>query len=72
MSAVLPIKSLMTASPITIDASEPVENVQKLMSEKHIRHLPVTSNGKPISVLTDRDINLALLANRGLSGGETP
>lgn len=68
MSAVLPIKSLMTASPTTIDGSEPIENAQKIMSDKHIRHLPVTSNGKAIGVLTDRDINLALLANRGLSG----
>ncbi|MET0115836.1 MAG: CBS domain-containing protein [Sedimenticola sp.] len=70
MRAVLTIKSLMTRSPITIEGSEPIENAQKLMAEGHIRHLPVTSNGRAISVITDRDINLALLANRGLSGGD--
>lgn len=66
MTAQLTMADVMTASPLTVEMSDSVESAQKILVEKNIRHLPVTDSGKFVSVLSDRDINLALVANRGL------
>ena len=66
MLANITIGSVMTASPLSIEISEPVSAAKKIISEKGIRHLPVTNNGDLVSVLSDRDIKLALVANHGL------
>ncbi len=66
MSTQLTMGAVMTASPLTIEITDSVAQAQKILTEKGIRHLPVTSNGKFVSVLSDRDINLALVANQGL------
>lgn len=68
MNAIPAIKTVMTAAPLSIDIREPVRKAQELMNQKRIRHLPVMDGGKVVSVLSDRDINLALIANQGLEG----
>lgn len=60
------IQTLMTPSPLTIDYHATVKEAQRLMAERRFRHLPVVKEGKVISLLSDRDINLALVANHGL------
>jgi len=64
------IKVVMTKAPMTIDAAETVLSAQRILSEKGFRHLPVMKGGKPVSMLSDRDINLALVANHGLVKAE--
>jgi acetoin utilization protein AcuB len=52
--------AFMTPFPHTVDVDAPLEDAHTLMREHHFRHLPVTSNGGIVGVLTDRDINLIL------------
>lgn len=64
------MSDVMTASPLSIQINESLDTAQQLMSEKNIRHLPVLKNGNPISIITDRDINLAVAANKSLQAAE--
>ncbi|NOR52014.1 MAG: CBS domain-containing protein [Gammaproteobacteria bacterium] len=66
MSAIPLIKSIMTPSPHAIEKDGSVEQAQKIMLDCTIRHLPVVENSKPIGILSDRDIALALLVNNGM------
>ena len=50
----------MTPFPHTVDIDAPLAEAHQLMREHRFRHLPVTSNGKIVGVLTDRDISLIL------------
>ena len=50
----------MTPFPHSVDVDAPLWEAHKLMREHHFRHLPVTSDGALIGVLTDRDIKLVL------------
>jgi acetoin utilization protein AcuB len=52
--------AFMTAFPYSIEVDAPLEDAHKLMREHHFRHLPVTSAGAIVGVLTDRDIKLVL------------
>ncbi len=47
---------VMTPNPMTLDASSDVEVAMALMSEKKIRHMPVTEEGKVIGVISYRDL----------------
>jgi acetoin utilization protein AcuB len=55
-----PIKAVMTAFPYYIEGDQPVAKARAMMAEHGIRHLPVVKDGKLVSVVTDRDIRLAL------------
>ena len=50
----------MTPFPYSVEVDAPLEEAHKLMREHHFRHLPVTSAGAIVGVLTDRDIKLIL------------
>jgi acetoin utilization protein AcuB len=52
--------AFMTPFPYSIDVDAPLEEAHKLMREHHFRHLPVTSGGAVVGVLTDRDIKLVV------------
>lgn len=54
------IIAFMTPFPYSIDVDAPLEDAHKLMREHRFRHLPVTSEGKTVGILTDRDIKLVL------------
>ncbi len=64
------IGDVMTASPYSIDIKDKLVAAQQLMSDKAIRHLPVLEGKNAVSVLTDRDINLALAANKNVQAAE--
>lgn len=65
------IADVMTASPESIDINQTVVDAQRAMSQRKIRHLPVMEDGKVVSIITDRDINLAVSANKDLQAAET-
>jgi acetoin utilization protein AcuB len=52
--------AFMTPFPYSIDVEAPLADAHKLMREHHFRHLPVTSGGAIVGILTDRDIKLIL------------
>ena len=60
MKQIPPIKAVMTAFPHSVESEQPVAKAREMMTEHGIRHLPVVKDGKLISVVTDRDIRLAL------------
>lgn len=50
----------MTPFPYSIGETAPLEEAQAFMRMKRIHHLPVTHDGRPIGMLSDRDIKLVL------------
>lgn len=51
-----PIRDLMTPNPFTVTPQSSIEDCMKLMSGKHIRHLPVEDNGKLIGMISIGDV----------------
>src|SRR5215831_15938617 len=54
------IIAFMTPFPYSIDVDAPLGDAHALMRKHVFRHLPVTSAGAIVGVLTDRDIKLVL------------
>jgi len=53
--------AFMTPFPYSIDVEAPLEEAHRLMRAHDFRHVPVTSQGELIGVLTDRDIRLMVV-----------
>jgi len=49
----------MTAFPHHAEADDPLERARELMREHGIRHLPVVRDGRPVSIVTERDLDVA-------------
>jgi len=65
MAQTPPIRSVMTASPRTVDIDAPVRVAQDLMIDFEIRHLPVTERDRLVGILSDRDIAFASNSTTG-------
>jgi acetoin utilization protein AcuB len=52
------IQKYMTTTPLTIGSEQTIAKAASLMSEHHIRHLPVLHGGRLLGVLSDRDVKL--------------
>jgi acetoin utilization protein AcuB len=52
------IQKYMTPAPHSITAEQTLARAQELMSEHHIRHLPVLHGDRLLGVVTDRDLHL--------------
>lgn len=50
-----PISEVMTADLITISPEDSIEYCMEIMTEKHIRHLPVIENGKVMGMISIGD-----------------
>jgi CBS domain-containing protein len=50
------INELMTPNPITVSTNSSIEDCMKIMTEKHIRHLPVVDNDKLVGVISIGDL----------------
>jgi acetoin utilization protein AcuB len=50
------VGAYMTASPLTIGVEQSLAVARRLMSEHHVRHLPVLHGGDPVGVLSDREV----------------
>jgi len=55
------IRDVMTSPVITVDVEEKVEVCMTIMSERHIRHLPVTENDKLFGIISINDIVTAII-----------
>jgi acetoin utilization protein AcuB len=49
----------MTPFPYSVDMEDTVDGASEMMVERGIRHLPVTDKGKPVGVVSDRDVKRA-------------
>lgn len=51
-----PVREIMTSEVLTVTSEQPIEDCMKIMSESHIRHLPVVEDGQPIGMLSVMDV----------------
>jgi CBS domain-containing protein len=51
-----PVSTRMTHSPDTIEAGDTVEHAAVLMIHGGFRHLPVVEEGRPVGILSIRDL----------------
>lgn len=54
------VKSAMSPFPYSVTAEAPIAVARQMMSEHHVRHLPVTRDGALWGIVTDRDIKRLL------------
>ena len=52
----LPVSKIMSENVITADIDDNVERIAVCMRKNHIRHIPLTENGKIIALLSIRDL----------------
>lgn len=50
------VREIMTEAVITVDLKKPLDECMKLMTERHLRHLPVVSNGQLLGLLSIGDL----------------
>jgi CBS domain-containing protein len=55
------IKEVMTANLITISSDQRLEVAMLIMSDKHIRHLPVVDEGQLIGIISINDVVSAII-----------
>jgi acetoin utilization protein AcuB len=59
---VLFARDMMTRSVVTIGPDTPRNDIQRLMHEHAIRHLPVLEAGRLVGIVSDRDVRSAASA----------
>ena len=59
------VADVMTTQVIYGDADEDCQAVMRKMDEANIRHLPILSNGRVVSMLSIRDLMRAQIADAG-------
>ena len=61
------VSNVMTPKAISCTADTTVEEAEKLMAEHKIRHLPVVKDGRPLGMVSSRDIvAFRLLTNKAM------
>jgi CBS domain-containing protein len=64
-SAETTIKEVMTADPITVLPKDSIDLCMKIMTDKHIRHLPVTkANGELLGMVSIGDVVKFIIADQ--------
>jgi len=58
------IKEAMTANPITIKLSDSIDHCMELMTDKHIRHLPVVENDEVKGMVSIGDVVKFIIADQ--------
>ncbi|MEE9275323.1 MAG: CBS domain-containing protein [bacterium] len=57
------VQDIMTTNVIVISLDEKLDLVDEIMSEGHIRHMPVTQGGRVIGIVSQRDLLRARLSS---------
>jgi len=58
-----PVSDLMTKDVLTVSPNDSVEKCMKLMTDQHIRHLPVIDDGKMIGIVSIGDAVKLFITN---------
>jgi len=58
------IKEAMTANPITVKLSDSIDHCMELMTDKHIRHLPVVENDEVKGMVSIGDVVKFIIADQ--------
>ena len=58
------VKEIMTEKVIVVSPDDNIEKCMELMSEKHIRHLPVVKDAKVTGIISITDVVTAIIASQ--------
>ena len=61
------IRDVMTSNPRTVSPEDTIQNAARIMRDEDTGVVPVVENGRPIGVLTDRDIVVRAVADGELN-----
>ena len=61
-----PVRDIMTSDVLTVAPDQSIEDCMKIMSEYHIRHLPVAENGNPIGMLSVMDVVKSIISEKDI------
>ena len=68
MKKIKQIVAVMTPFPYTIDEADTLEKAREMIASKNIKHLPVSSKGQLFGIISERDIDQALLNVKNFGG----
>lgn len=60
-----PVQEIMTQRVIFVQPDQSIEDCMAVMTEKHVRHLPVMENGKLLGVISIGDVVKEIIAAQG-------
>ena len=55
------VREIMTADPVYVEPSQPIELCMALMTDRRVRHLPVLQDGRLIGVISIGDVVKAII-----------
>lgn len=55
-SAATPVREIMSAPVVTVEPKQSLDHCMNLMTDRHLRHLPVVSNGELLGLLSIGDL----------------
>ena len=58
------VREVMTPRVITIEPDQRLDECMVIMSDKHIRHLPVMENGELIGIISINDVVTAIIRDQ--------
>ena len=62
------IRDVMTSNPRTVSPNDTIQNAARIMRDEDTGAVPVVENGRPVGMVTDRDIVVRAVANGELNG----
>jgi CBS domain-containing protein len=63
-SADTPVRDIMTAAVLSVSLDDSVQTCMQLMTDKRVRHLPVTEGGRVIGMVSIGDLVKAVIAEQ--------
>jgi CBS domain-containing protein len=64
LSKDVPVSEIMTSKIVRIDPYQDIETCMELMSDKHVRHLPVVENDRIVGIISIGDIVKAIIEHK--------
>lgn len=61
------IRDVMTANPRTVSPEDTIQNAARIMRDEDTGVVPVVDNGRPVGIVTDRDIVIRAVADGQLN-----
>jgi CBS domain-containing protein len=61
------IRDVMTSNPRTVSPEDTIQNAARIMRDEDTGVVPVVQNGRPVGILTDRDIVVRAVADGELN-----
>jgi CBS domain-containing protein len=63
-SADTPVRDIMTSAVITVQPDTTVDKCMQLMTDRHVRHLPVVDGGRVVGMVSIGDLVKAVIAEQ--------